>query len=74
MSDRVWPGKLSAKQSSIDASELMKTLDDFYVATHPLAKTRCIDGRHDPEFDEAHLGAQVAGRCSRRGACLPAWR
>lgn len=60
-SDRSWPGKLSAKNISVDMSTLMKGLDALYVATDPLAKTRCIDGRYDPHFDEAHLGAQVPG-------------
>jgi hypothetical protein len=31
------------------------------VSVNPHAKTRCIDGRHDPELDEADLGPQVPG-------------
>jgi hypothetical protein len=61
MSDRQWPGQLSAKDGSIDAASLIDSLDSFYVIMHPSAKTRCIDGRHDPDFDESKLGAQVPG-------------
>jgi hypothetical protein len=31
------------------------------VQVNPSAKTRCIDGRHDPDFDEENLGPQVPG-------------
>jgi hypothetical protein len=40
---------------------LLTSLNDYYVATNKSAKTRCIDGRHDPKFDESNLGAQVPG-------------
>ena len=61
LSEHTWPGKVSAKDSSIDIPAIMSSLDGYYVETHPTAKTRCIDGRHDPHFDENHLGAQVPG-------------
>ncbi len=61
LSGHIWPGKVSAKQSRVDIPSLMETIDSYYVATQPSAKTRCIDGRHDPKFDEANLGAQVPG-------------
>lgn len=61
LSEHAWPGSVSAKDMPIDVSVISATLNDYYVATHPTAKTRCIDGRHDPKFDENHLGAQVPG-------------
>jgi hypothetical protein len=61
LSDHLWPGKVSATESRIDIPTLLESLDSYYVATSPNAKTRCIDGRHDPKFDEANLGAQVPG-------------
>lgn len=61
MSDRKWPGKLTAQDGVTRTASLIEILDDFYVAMHPSAKTRCIDGRHDPDFDEDKLGAQVPG-------------
>lgn len=36
-------------------------LNEFYVPVNPNAKTRCIDGRHDPELDENNLGPQMPG-------------
>lgn len=63
-----WPGGVSAKQlvqegktSEKTLQQAVQQLNDFYVKVDEQAKTRCIDGRHDPKFDEAHLGAQVPG-------------
>src|SRR5664279_1471366 len=39
----------------------MAALDTYYVRHSPTAKTRCIDGRSDPQLDEHDLGAQVPG-------------
>jgi len=61
LSNHTWSQKGRAGNSSIDTASLMKTLNSYYVATNPNAKTRCIDGRHDPEFDETKLGAQIPG-------------
>jgi hypothetical protein len=61
MSDHTWPGKVSALESRVDIPLLMDELNGFYVAVNPQAKTRCIDGRHDPKFDETKLGPQVPG-------------
>lgn len=61
LSDKVWPGHVSADDVYVDIPSLSERLDWFYVATNPGAKTRCIDGRHDPELDEAQLGPQVPG-------------
>lgn len=61
LSQHKWPGEVSATQDPVDVSSIIATLDDYYVATQPNAKTRCIDGRHDPDFDENNLGAQVPG-------------
>lgn len=68
LTDMVWPGSVSAKamvgsgltsQSVLD--DAAKRINEFYVAVNESARTRCIDGRHDPELDESHLGAQVPG-------------
>ncbi len=62
LSDLQWPGMVSAKglvnsgatsKSIID--ETILKLNNYYVNVHPGAKTRCIDGRHDPKLDEKHL-------------------
>lgn len=63
-----WPGKVSAramidagKTSDVVLNEAAQRLNEFYVSVSPTARTRCIDGRHDPELDEKKLGAQVPG-------------
>lgn len=61
LTDRIWHGSVSAKNVDIDFSGLIDSLDQYYVGVRAGAKTRCIDGRHDPHFDESNLGAQVPG-------------
>jgi len=68
ISDLQWPGKVSATSllhsgvlSQATVNEAIKRINEFYVAVSPTARTRCIDGRHDPELDENKLGAQVPG-------------
>jgi hypothetical protein len=61
LSDRRWPGPLSAPEGPLDPAAAVGDLDQFYVDVHPEAKTRCIDGRHDPGLDETTLGPQVPG-------------
>jgi len=61
LTDHTWPGKVSGADAHVDLSSLMTALESYYVPTNPNAKTRCIDGRHDPHFDESKLGAQVPG-------------
>lgn len=68
LTDILWPGGVSAKTlvkegktSQKIINQCVQSLNDFYVPVDNLAKTRCIDGRHDPESDENHLGAQVPG-------------
>jgi hypothetical protein len=68
LSDITWLGQVSARKliesgevSEEELNEAVSRIDDFYVAVAPHAKTRCIDGRPDPEFDEQNLGAQVPG-------------
>lgn len=63
-----WPGGVSARKmvdnkETTDAVllEARQRIGEFYVPTSPTAKTRCIDGRHDPELDETNLGPQVPG-------------
>jgi hypothetical protein len=68
ISDLPWPGSVSATNlieqgitSEETLHEAIRRLNEFYVAVNPNAKTRCIDGRHDPEMDENNLGPQVPG-------------
>lgn len=60
LSDRPWGGPLTANHQ-LPIGAVLLTLDDYYVAADPHAKTRCIDGRHDPALDEQNLGPQVPG-------------
>jgi hypothetical protein len=62
------PGAVSARnmveegETTWEAIErAVSKINDYYVPVSPGAKTRCIDGRHDPELDENHLGPQVPG-------------
>ena len=50
LSDKVWPGPLCANGVGPRLAEVIGRLDDYYVTVDPRAKTRCIDGRHDPEL------------------------
>lgn len=59
LSERHWPGVLTVQDRFVDIKRIVAKLEEYYVATKPDAKTRCIDGRHDPNLDEAHLGPQV---------------
>lgn len=59
LSERRWPGHLSVQDRFVDLQRIIAELENYYVPTKPDAKTRCIDGRHDPELDEANLGPQV---------------
>ena len=59
LADKRWPGKLTDARLDIQAG--IDDLDHYYVPSDTTAKTRCIDGRHDPELDENHLGPQVPG-------------
>ena len=68
LSDLTWPGPVSAKNlikqgktSEKKLLEAISRLNEFYVPIHNNARTRCIDGRHDPEMDEKHIGPQVPG-------------
>ncbi len=61
LSDKAWPGPLSANGAAGQLADVVSGLDGYYVSVDPRAKTRCIDGRHDPELDEAALGPQVPG-------------
>ncbi len=68
LSETLWPGPVSAQKMIEDGlasvatlQEAAKSLNDFYVPVNPGARTRCIDGRHDPELDETNLGPQVPG-------------
>lgn len=68
LSDEDWPGSVSADrmiangETTQDQIErAVENIDRFYVRVNPSAKTRCIDGRHDPELNEQHLGPQVPG-------------
>lgn len=63
-----WPGGVSSRTmieagttSESTIEQAVSRLNEFYVGVNPDAKTRCIDGRHDPKLDEEHLGPQVPG-------------
>jgi hypothetical protein len=68
LSDIKWPGAVSV-QSMMKAGKTSQKiidyaidhLDEFFVPVNSRAKTRCIDGRHDPQLDERNLGPQVPG-------------
>lgn len=68
LSDIVWPGPVSAKKL-VDTkkttekmlAEAAARINEFYDSVNETARTRCIDGRHDPEIDDKHLGPQVPG-------------
>ena len=61
LSAATWPGAVSARGVAQETAAVVAGLDSYYVPLHPGAKTRCIDGRHDPGLDEAALGPQVPG-------------
>lgn len=68
LTDSRWLGGVSTaklidegKTSSKIIDYAVERINDFYVPVNPRAKTRCIDGRHDPELNERNLGAQVPG-------------
>ncbi len=66
LSDRSWPGGLSASAhagsiGSTGSAAIVAALDRYYVPVGERAKTRCIDGRHDPRLDEGSLGPQGPG-------------
>jgi hypothetical protein len=68
LSDIAWPGPVSAKKlvegkktTEHELAEAAKRINEFYEVVNDAARTRCIDGRHDPEIDDKHLGPQVPG-------------
>lgn len=68
IADMPWPGSVSADKLiksgklSVEAIErATERINEFYVKVHPNAKTRCINGRHDPGLNETELGPQVPG-------------
>lgn len=68
LSDIVWPGSVSAarliqekKTTQYLLEEAVRRIGEFYIDVNLKAKTRCIDGRHDPKLIESELGPQVPG-------------
>lgn len=71
ISNIVWPGSVSAKsivqsknisfETVLSTENYQDEINSYYVDVNKHAKTRCIDGRHDPQLDETMLGAQVPG-------------
>lgn len=75
ISDLRWPGTVSAAEMVKEGlatpeiiNQAVAKLGIYYVPVSPTARTRCIDGRHDPELNESDLGPQVPGGAS--GAAL----
>lgn len=74
LSEHSWGGPVSAQNliksefgvAAVDSA--IAKLSDYYVPVNISARTRCIDGRHDPELDESRLGPQVPGGAT--GAAL----
>ena len=63
-----WPGAVSAKQlietgktTEKALTEAALRINEFYDIVNGTARTRCIDGRLDPDIDDKHLGPQVPG-------------
>ncbi len=68
LSDLCWPGKISARllikegvAHEDQIKDLIKNINNYYHPTNVAAKTRCIDGRFDPDFTLKELGPQVPG-------------
>lgn len=68
LSDNGWGGPVQVdsvlKRLKLTASKLessLENLESYYLSVSETAKTRCIDGRIDPDFNEKKLGAQVPG-------------
>ncbi len=68
LSDLCWPGKISARllieegvAHEDQIKDLIKNINNYYHPTNVAAKTRCIDGRFDPDFELSGLGPQVPG-------------
>ncbi|MDO5671548.1 MAG: cadmium-containing carbonic anhydrase [Actinomycetaceae bacterium] len=57
LSEGAWPGPLTS--SELPHQRFEENLEDYFVKSNPESKTRCIDGRHDPDLDEQHLGPQA---------------
>lgn len=74
LSEHSWGGPVSANnliESEFGigvVDDAIAKLADYYVPVNISARTRCIDGRHDPELDESRLGPQVPGGAT--GAAL----
>jgi hypothetical protein len=61
MTTEQWPGAVSTKPGAVDFNAIQGMLDEYYVRSDDRSATRCIDGRHDANLDEHHLGAQMPG-------------
>lgn len=68
LSTHPWPGGVSArrmvetgKTTIQKINQAVRGIGNFYVRVRQGAKTRCIDGRFDPDLDEENLGPQVPG-------------
>jgi hypothetical protein len=63
-----WPGNISLSKllktggtCPNDIASIIHNIEKYFVDVNINAKTRCIDGRFDPNFDSANLGPQVPG-------------
>lgn len=66
MGEVTWPGSVGA-----DALAPALELEAFFVPTTSQHRSRCVDGRHNPDVQEGTLGPQAAGGAP--GAAI-AWR
>lgn len=63
-----WPGTISVTKLinngtyTIDQiNEAKQKINNYYVKVKSSSKTRCIDGRQDPNIDSSNIGPQVPG-------------
>lgn len=63
-----WPGAISVSNLinngtyTVDQiNDAKQKINNYYVKVNNSAKTRCIDGRQDPNIDSTNIGPQVPG-------------
>lgn len=63
-----WPGSISVNElinngtyTTEQIKDAKQKINNYYVNVNSGAKTRCIDGRHDPKINNDNIGPQVPG-------------